>query len=64
MVAAYRVHMPVSETDSYLSAYPVGRFVPLPDAAGELHISRINSTEIIMDNPRDGFATVVLNISY
>ena len=64
MFTVYREKVAVPKISAYLDAYPVGRHVPLPDAQGVIHISRVNSTKVIMDDPADGFATVVLYISY
>jgi hypothetical protein len=61
---AYKQRVPVAEVDPYLAAFPVGRSVPLPDAEGLVHLSRVNSQGVVMDDPADGFATVTLNISY
>ena len=64
MVTIHRAKVPLSDVEIYLSAYPVGRSVPLPDSNGMVHVSRVNSQQVVMDDPADGFATVTLNISY
>jgi hypothetical protein len=64
MVAAYRKRVPIPEISAYLDAYPVGRTVPLPDATGVVRPSRVNSQSVVADDPADGFATIVLSISY
>lgn len=62
-IGAYKQKVMVADIARYLDAYPVGRSVPLPDANGAVHIVRVNSQEVVMDDPADGFAVVTLNVS-